>query len=126
MFPLPEGRGAFSLFDKKKDPARSSSARFILLVTFLAVCVTGMRHPHEQSQLMKAAVGASSRSSAGCGSLNTRFFSVDDAVVNVVDGGRPGTTRLTLQLQEGQVSPQMPAVRARLSGVVHSVAKTWT
>jgi hypothetical protein len=106
--------------------ARPSLAACLLLITLLAVCVAGLRNAREQSQLIKPAVDPSSSSAADCDDLNTYFFSVDDAVAKVVGAGRPGTTRLTLQLRKGQVSPRMPVVTASLSGVVHNVAKTWT
>jgi hypothetical protein len=46
--------------------------------------------------------------------------------VLAAEGGRPGTSRVQLQLQQKQVAPVMPVVTASSSGVMHNVAKTWT
>lgn len=106
--------------------ARLSLALNLLIVVLTVTSVDGLRIARDQSHLIKVAVVASSSSAADCEDLNTCFFSVDDAVAKVEGAGRPGTTRLTLQLREGQVSPRMPVVTASLTGVVHNVAKTWT
>lgn len=106
----------------------------------MASSVAAMRDAREQQAgnklIIKEAIVKSSTAAGstetGCTDLNTYYFSASDVIVKAAGGAagggpaRAGTTRLTVQLTERQLSPTMPVVKASLEGVVHNVAKTWT
>jgi len=67
--------------------------------------------------------------SADCDVLHTSFFSVSKPSVSfATDAGREGTTRIRLELGQGQVSTPMPIVtitQDSLEGLTHTVVHTW-
>lgn len=63
------------------------------------------------------------------GELNTYFFSTTKPRIRLAgpaQGGRKGTTRLTVEFGQQQVTPLMPVVTASSRGLIHNVANTWS
>lgn len=56
---------------------------------------------------------------------NTYFFSVTQPKIALKGVGRPGSSRIQLQLGKGQVSRSMLLVTTFKAGVRHNVVKTW-
>lgn len=63
------------------------------------------------------------------GELNTYFFSTTQPRIKLAEPAgarRKGTTRLTVEFGQQQVTPLMPVVTASARGLIHNVANTWS
>jgi hypothetical protein len=58
--------------------------------------------------------------------LNTYYLHAQWPSVSLLPGGRPGTTRVAVELRRASVSAAMPVVAAHpQQGLSHTVVSTW-
>lgn len=106
-------------------PLHHYNLTLLLVSALLLLPCAALRDPAQQQaksiRIQQAADDKSDRKG-----LNTYYFNVQKPVLqNMGPGSRPGTTRLTMQFKQQQVSPSMPVVHTTLEGMSHTVVDTW-
>jgi len=123
-------RGCIPTFELLSAMAQARSrlqqVASLLLLIIASTNVYAVRLPEQK--LIAGAQPPVPGVSVGCdGDLNTYFVSAENVQIETASSiGRKGTTRLTVQLKQDQVSSMMPVVTATPTGLLHNVAYTWS
>lgn len=104
------------------------ASRLKCMLTMLWTCVAiavSTAHAARQSPVVAMQMQGTGSAVATSKALNTYYIQASSPLASLKQGGRPGTTRLTLQLREKDVNRFMPVVTASKDGLVHNVVHTF-